>query len=102
MGPFPTADSNVMKSLLQRLIDFRTEDEFRGMLQAAVYGFCIMFAYYILRAVRDEISAADRGNLQILWTAVFFVMIFAVQGFLLFRATPGWRRGGHGGCSSPS
>ena len=51
------------------------------MLQAAAYGFCIMFAYYVLRAVRDEISAADRGNLQILWTVVFFVMIFAVQGY---------------------
>jgi AAA family ATP:ADP antiporter len=51
------------------------------MLQAAAYGFFIMFAYYILRAVRDEISAADRGNLQILWTVVFFVMIFAVQGY---------------------
>ena len=51
------------------------------MLQAAAYGFCIMFAYYILRAVRDEISAADRGNLQILWTVVFFVMIFAVQAY---------------------
>lgn len=51
------------------------------MLQAAAYGFSIMFAYYILRAVRDEISAADRGNLQILWTVVFFVMIFAVQAY---------------------
>ena len=28
--------------------------------------------------MRDEISAEDRGNLQILWTAVFFVMIMAV------------------------
>jgi AAA family ATP:ADP antiporter len=28
--------------------------------------------------VRDEISAADRGNLQILWTAVFLVMLVAV------------------------
>ena len=37
-----------------------------------------MFSYYILRAVRDEISSADRGNLQILWTAVFFVMLLAV------------------------
>ncbi len=49
------------------------------MLWAAAYGFFIMFGYYILRAVRDEISAADRGNLQILWTVVFFVMIGAVS-----------------------
>ncbi len=67
--------------MLGRLIEFENDDERRGMLQAAAYGFCIMFSYYILRAVRDEISAADRGNLQILWTVVFFVMIFAVQGY---------------------
>ena len=71
----------MLKTRLSRLIDFRSDEEFRGMLQAAAYGFCIMFAYYVLRAVRDEISAADRGNLQILWTVVFFVMIFAVQGY---------------------
>ena len=71
----------MLKARLARLIDFRSDKEFRGMLQAAAYGFCIMFAYYVLRAVRDEISAADRGNLQILWTVVFFVMIFAVQGY---------------------
>ena len=45
------------------------------MLWAAAYAFFIMFSYYILRAVRDEISAEDRGNLQILWTVVFFVMV---------------------------
>jgi AAA family ATP:ADP antiporter len=63
------------------VVDFQDDRERKGMLQAAAYGFFIMFAYYILRAVRDEISAADRGNLQILWTVVFFVMIFAVQGY---------------------
>jgi AAA family ATP:ADP antiporter len=71
----------VPASLLNRLIGFEDSDEARGVLQATAYGFCIMFSYYILRAVRDEISAADRGNLQLLWTAVFFVMIFAVQGY---------------------
>ncbi|MDT8369736.1 MAG: hypothetical protein RQ745_11050 [Longimicrobiales bacterium] len=71
----------MLVSLLSRLIDFENPDEPRGMLQATAYGFCIMFAYYILRAVRDEISAADRGNLQLLWTAVFFVMIVAVQAY---------------------
>jgi ATP:ADP antiporter, AAA family len=67
--------------LLGWAVDFRDDKEPRGMLQAAAYGFCIMFAYYILRAVRDEIAAEDRGNLQILWTAVFFVMILAVQAY---------------------
>lgn len=71
----------MLKSLLGWAVDFRDDREFRGMLLAAAYGFFIMFAYYILRAVRDEISAADRGNLQILWTVVFLVMILAVQAY---------------------
>ena len=71
----------MLRSRLARIIDFRNDDEMKGMLQAAAYGFCILFSYYILRAVRDEISAQDRGNLQIIWTAVFFVMIFAVQAY---------------------
>ncbi|MDH3272087.1 MAG: MFS transporter [Gemmatimonadota bacterium] len=71
----------MVKALIGWAVDFRDDRELRGMLLAAAYGFFIMFAYYILRAVRDEISAADRGNLQILWTVVFFVMILAVQGY---------------------
>ena len=71
----------MLKSLLGRVVDFQDEKEATGMLQAAAYGFFIMFSYYILRAVRDEISAADRGNLQIIWTVVFFVMIVAVQAY---------------------
>ena len=57
-------------------VDLEDDDELKGMLWAAVYGFLIMLASYVLRAVRDEISAEDRGNLQILWTVVFFVMVF--------------------------
>jgi AAA family ATP:ADP antiporter len=53
-------------------------DEARPLVWATAYGFCIMLAYYVLRAVRDEISAADRGNLQFLWTAVFLVMLVVV------------------------
>lgn len=67
-----------MKSLLRKFIDFQSDDELRGTLWATAYGFAIMFSYYILRAVRDEISSADRGNLQVLWTAVFLVMLVAV------------------------
>jgi len=68
----------VLKALLAKAVDFRSEDEWKGMLWAAGYGFLIMVSYYILRAVRDEISSADRGNLQILWTVVFVVMLVAV------------------------
>lgn len=63
--------------LLQRVVDVRDE-EVRALLWATAYGFFILFSYYILRAVRDDISSADRGNLQLLWTAVFFVMLGAV------------------------
>ena len=71
----------MLKSLVNKVIDVRDDDEFRGLLIATAYGFFIMFSYYILRAVRDEISSADRGNLQILWTAVFFVMMLAVPAY---------------------
>ena len=62
---------------LYRLIPVQ-RDELRSVLTATAYGFCILLSYYILRPVRDEISSADRGNLQYLWTAVFFVMLLAV------------------------
>ncbi|HSG46791.1 MAG TPA: hypothetical protein VLA43_03135 [Longimicrobiales bacterium] len=68
----------MLKKLVGRVIETRTDDELKGMLWATAYGFLVMLSYYILRAVRDEISSADRGNLQILWTAVFFVMLLAV------------------------
>jgi AAA family ATP:ADP antiporter len=51
------------------------------MLWATAYGFAIQGAYYILRAVRDEISTTNRGNLQILWTVVFLVMLVAVPAY---------------------
>lgn len=64
-----------MKAVIRWFVDFRSDRELKGMLWAAAYGFFIMVSYYILRAVRDEIAADDRGNLQILWTAVFLVMV---------------------------
>ena len=63
--------------MLKKIIPVE-RDEWGPVLLATAYGFCILFSYYILRAVRDEISAADRGNLQYLWTVVFFVMMGAV------------------------
>lgn len=71
----------MIKALVGRAVDFRNDSEYRGMLWATTYGFFIMLSYYILRAVRDEISAADRGNLQILWTVVFLVMLVAVPAY---------------------
>ena len=71
----------MLKALITQFVDIRDDEELRGLLIATAYGFFIMFSYYILRAVRDEISSADRGNLQILWTAVFFVMMLAVPAY---------------------
>ncbi len=71
----------MLKKIVNQFVDIQNDDELRGLLIATAYGFFIMFSYYILRAVRDEISSADRGNLQILWTVVFFVMLVAVPAY---------------------
>lgn len=72
---------HLLKILINKFVDIRNDNELKGLLIATAYGFFIMFSYYILRAVRDEISSADRGNLQILWTVVFFVMLLAVPAY---------------------
>jgi AAA family ATP:ADP antiporter len=71
----------MLKIIINKFVDIQNDEELKGLLIATAYGFFIMFSYYILRAVRDEISSADRGNLQILWTAVFFVMLVAVPAY---------------------
>ena len=71
----------MLKILIGKFVDIHDDGELKGLLIATAYGFFIMFSYYILRAVRDEVSSADRGNLQYLWTAVFFVMLLAVPAY---------------------
>ncbi len=63
--------------MLKKLVSVH-DGEVAVMLWSTAYGFCIFSSYYILRPVRDEISSAERGNLQYLWTAVFIVMLVAV------------------------
>ncbi len=70
-----------ISSLVGKFVDLRDDAELKGLLLATAYGFFIMFSYYMLRAVRDEISSADRGNLQILWSAVFLVMLLAAPAY---------------------
>jgi AAA family ATP:ADP antiporter len=80
-----------MRALVEKFVDIRSDDELKGLLWGTAYGFFILFSYYILRAVRDEISSADRGNLQILWTVVFGVMLVAVP--LYSWVASKWSRG---------
>jgi AAA family ATP:ADP antiporter len=72
--------AGISRPVVTRLSTAR-DDEVAPLLWATSYGFCILFSYYILRSVRDEISAADRGNLQILWTVVFLAMLVAVPAY---------------------
>jgi AAA family ATP:ADP antiporter len=80
----------VLATFFRRVVPVRP-GETVPLLLATAYGFCILFAYYLLRPVRDEIGAADRGNLQVLWTAVFLVMLLAVP--LYSAAVSRLRRG---------
>jgi hypothetical protein len=80
----------MLAALFARVVPVRP-GETLPMLLATAYGFSILFAYYLLRPVRDEIGAADRGNLQLLWTAVFIVMLLAVP--LYSAAVARLRRG---------
>jgi AAA family ATP:ADP antiporter len=80
----------VLAKLFGKLVPLRP-GEAAPTLLATAYGFCILFAFYLLRPVRDEIGAADRGNLQLLWSAVFVVMLLAVP--LYSMAVARLRRG---------
>ncbi len=65
----------MIATTVKKLVSVK-DNEIGAMLVATAYGFCILLSYYIIRPVRDEISSADRGNLQLIWTAVFLVMVF--------------------------
>jgi AAA family ATP:ADP antiporter len=84
-------DDALVGKLIGKLVDVRGDVEVKGLLWGTAYGFLIMFSYYILRAVRDEISSADRGNLQVLWTAVFLVMLLVVPLYSWMASR--WSRG---------
>lgn len=77
---------------LARMVVPVREKELKAMLLATAYGFCILLSYSILRPVRDEISAADRGNLELLWTVVFLMMVFVavpLYSFVVSRHSRG-------------
>jgi len=80
----------MLRQLVLKSVSAR-EEEVAPLMWATAYGFCVLLSYYVLRAVRDEISAADRGNLQYLWTAVFLAMLVVVP--LYSWAGSRWPRG---------
>ena len=80
----------MLARLIGKFVPLRPGEAMPTLL-ATAYGFCILFAFYLLRPVRDEIGAADRGNLQLLWTVVFLVMLLAVP--LYSMAVARLRRG---------
>ncbi len=62
---------------MSRFVDIRPS-EIRATLWSALYFFCLLASYLILRPLRDEMGvAAGRDTLQYLFTATFFVMLAA-------------------------
>ena len=61
----------------------RTEnDEIGPALWAAVYNFCLMCSYFILKPIRDEMGIVSGiENLQYLFTATFAVMLLIIPVF---------------------
>lgn len=57
--------------------------EWAGVILAALYHFCLLAAYYIIRPIRDEIAANNRDSIATLWTLVFFVMLVVVPLYAL-------------------
>jgi AAA family ATP:ADP antiporter len=71
----PRSDDALVKRLLSRLIEVRPE-EVRALAWAWLYIFAILFSYYILRPIRDEMGVAGGvENLQWLFTGTLLCMI---------------------------
>jgi ATP:ADP antiporter, AAA family len=80
----PNTDTSLGAALIARL---RTlvqvePDEIPGLAWSAVYFFCVLAAYYIVRPIREEMGVrVGRDGLNVLFTVVFVVMIAAVPVF---------------------
>lgn len=84
-GTMPPASP--LHALLSRVIHV-DRGEVAALLTSFVYFFLVLAAYYIIRPVRDEMGiAVGRDHLQVLFVAVFFVMLAAVPvyGFVTSR-----------------
>ena len=79
-----TLTSSVSTRLIERLRSavLLEPGELRPLIISAVYFFCILAAYYIVRPIREEMGVkVGRDGLQTLFTVVFFVMVAAVPAF---------------------
>ncbi len=65
-------------AILHRLVDVR-EGEAGGLLRAFVYFFTLLYGYYLLRPLREEMGIrGDPTKLHWLFTATFVAMLVAV------------------------
>ncbi len=68
-------------SWITRLVDVRT-DELGSLMWSFFYFFSLLFSYYIIRPIRDEMGIAGGvENLQWLFTGTFLAMFAAVPLF---------------------
>lgn len=75
------ADAAIARRAMGRMIDVRPA-ELRALGWAWLYIFSLLFAYYILRPIRDEMGVAGGvENLQWLFTATLLCMIAANPPF---------------------
>lgn len=66
---------------LRRLVQFEP-GEMPALLWSAIYFFCVLAAYYIVRPIREEMGVRlGQEGLGVMFTVVFFVMIAAVPLF---------------------
>lgn len=64
-------------------INLVRKEEWGKVILSMTYFFCLLSAYYVLRAVRDEIGSEHHEELPSSWTAVFFVMLAVVPFYWL-------------------
>lgn len=79
--PRPAATGTSRHNWLQRLLKSESDESMVAMW-AAIYNFCLMCGYFILKPIRDEMGVASGiENLQYLFTATFVVMLLIIPVF---------------------